>query len=163
MYQNNTSRRLLSILRRRPDAWAGLRGTEEHVGAVGIVRFYQTPYGVLVCAEVAGLPRGDGDCDAPIFGFHVHEVGDCGGNEEDPFANVGGHYNPHGCRHPYHAGDLPPLFGADGYAISVCLTDRFAVDEIVGRSVIVHAMSDDFTTQPSGMSGKKIACGVIRA
>lgn len=40
-------------------------------------------------------------------------------------------------------------------------TDRFYVDEIIGKTVIVHEDPDDFHTQPSGNAGKKIACGVI--
>ena len=79
------------------------------------------------------------------------------------FTNFGmKHYNPHGCDHPYHAGDLPPLFETSGLALSAFLTDRFTVDEVIGRTVIIHDQPDDFTTQPSGNSGTKIACGVIR-
>lgn len=41
------------------------------------------------------------------------------------------------------------------------LTDRFKVDDVIGRTVIIHDKPDDFTTQPSGNSGEKIACGII--
>lgn len=51
---------------------------------------------------------------------------------------------------------MPPLFGADGEALLIFLTDRFRVRDIVGRTVIIHAMPDDFTTQPSGNSGAKM-------
>ena len=81
---------------------------------------------------------------------------------DDPLANAMSHYNPDGCVHPYHAGDLPPLFGNDGLALSLFLTNRFSVDEVIGRTVIIHDHPDDFVTQPSGNSGAKIACGVIR-
>ena len=79
----------------------------------------------------------------------------------DPFAGAMSHYNPKGCEHPYHAGDLPPLFGNGGSALSLFLTNRFSVREITGKTVIIHDRPDDFTTQPSGNSGTKIACGVI--
>lgn len=124
------------------------------------MRFYQTPYGVLTVAEVMGLPS-DGVCGKPIFGFHIHDGQSCRGNAADPFSGAGMHYNPEACPHPYHAGDLPPLFGAGGFAFTTVLTGRFTVDEIIGRTVIIHSHPDDFMTQPSGNSGQKIACGEI--
>ena len=72
------------------------------------------------------------------------------------------HYNPKDCEHPYHAGDLPSLFGNNGLAAAAFLTDRFFVDDVIGKVVIIHDHPDDFTTQPSGSSGTKIACGVIQ-
>jgi len=41
-------------------------------------------------------------------------------------------------------------------------TDRFSVDEIIGRTVVIHSDPDDFLSQPAGNAGKKIACGEIR-
>lgn len=155
-----------TFLRMRPHAWAWVEGSEKYPNISGRVRFYQTALGVLTAAEFFGLPTGERACDSPIFGFHIHENGGCTGTHAystDPFSSVGMHYNPWGCPHPYHAGDLPPLFSANGYAFSVFLSDRFTVEEIIGRSVIVHSAPDDFTTQPSGNSGDKIACGEIRA
>ena len=58
---------------------------------------------------------------------------------------------------------MPPLFANAGYAFLVFYTDRFTVPEVVGRTVVIHDMPDDFTTQPAGNSGKKIACGVVKA
>ncbi len=49
-----------------------------------------------------------------------------------------------------------------GYAFSIFLTDRFLLSEVLGKTVIIHGNSDDFTTQPSGKAGDKLACGVIR-
>lgn len=77
-------------------------------------------------------------------------------------ADAMAHYNPGGCKHPYHADDLPPLFGNNGFVLSLFLTNRFSGDEVIGRTVIIHDQPDDFTTQPSGNSGTKTACGVIR-
>lgn len=85
----------------------------------------------------------------------------CRGNEEDAFAGAGGHYNPERGKHPYHAGDLLPLFANNGHAFSIFLTDNFFVEEVIGRTVIVHAGVDDFTSQPAGNAGSKIACGKI--
>ena len=93
------------------------------------------------------------------MGFHIHEGMGCGG---DDFAETMGHYNPKDCPHPYHAGDLPPLFADAGMAWMAVLTSRFTLEEVLGRTVVIHAMPDDFHTQPAGNSGRKIACGVIR-
>ena len=40
-------------------------------------------------------------------------------------------------------------------------TDRFTVDDAIGKTVVIHSEPDDFRTQPSGNAGTKIACGVI--
>lgn len=150
-----------SILRRTPDAKADVKGGPDYPNIHGTVLFYQAAGGVLLVAQVQGLPQGSGTCLPNIFGFHIHEGSSCTGNSEDPFANAGMHYNPNNCLHPSHAGDLPPLFGNRGYAFTAVFTDRFSLDEVVGRTVIIHASPDDFTTQPSGNSGAKIACGRI--
>lgn len=149
------------LFNRRPQAFANIRGSELYPDIEGSVRFYQTMYGVLTVAQISGLPSPTGACMSPIFGFHIHEGESCSGNSEDLFANTKMHFNPRQCRHPYHAGDMPPLFGADGYAFSAFLSNRFSVDEIYGRTVVIHSQPDDFITQPSGNSGIKIACGEI--
>ncbi|MBQ9151437.1 MAG: superoxide dismutase family protein, partial [Clostridia bacterium] len=94
------------LLGRRPQAWAAVQGSERYSEIYGVVRFYQTTLGVVVSAEITGLPDTEDPCMAPIFAFHIHEGGRCSGNSADPFADVGTHYNPEGCLHPYHAGDL---------------------------------------------------------
>lgn len=153
---------LLSAVRGRAQAAAVIAGSESYPDLSGIVRFYQANDGVIVCAEISGLPHADSPCQGRVFGFHIHTGTDCGGNMDDPFADAMSHYNPGGCGHPYHAGDLPPLFGSDGLALCAFLTNRFSIDEVIGKTVIIHDHHDDFTTQPSGNSGTKIACGVIR-
>lgn len=57
---------------------------------------------------------------------------------------------------------MPPLFGNNGYAFSIFLTNRFCVCEIIGRTVIIHLHPDDFHSQPSGALETKIACGLIK-
>ena len=143
----------------RPAAIAPMSGGTVTPGLSGIVSFFPAGSGTLVVADIRGLPRGDGPCASRIFGFHLHEGSACTGAD---FADTRGHFNPGGYLHPYHAGDLPPLFGWDGRAYLAVLTGRFRVPEVIGRTVVIHDQPDDFTTQPSGNSGKKIACGVIR-
>lgn len=141
-------------------AIAYVYGSAEYPRLQGRVTFHQIQDGVLITAEVHGLPL-EQNCANGIFGFHIHEGNVCTGNSQDPFTNTGGHYNPTNCPHPYHAGDLPPLFSNNGYAFMSVLINKFTVNEIIGRTVIIHSQPDDFTTQPSGNSGKKIACGEI--
>lgn len=154
---------LHSLLRMHPQAIAQVSGSNAYPTIHGKIFFYQTKQGVLVAARIWGLPTPTEDCENPIFALHIHNGSNCTGNGEDPFANALTHYNPQQCPHPYHAGDLPPLFGNDGYALSAVLTNRFTVKEVIGRTIIIHANPDDFTTQPSGNSGTKIACGEIQA
>lgn len=161
MYHRSNNININAILRGLPDAVAAIRGNSEHGGINGSVKFYQTAKGVLVLAEIFGLPISSEKCGNDIFAFHIHGGASCTGNTEDEFADAGTHYNPTDCPHPYHAGDMPPLFSADGTAFLAFLSDRFTADEIIGKTVIIHDMPDDFTTQPSGNAGKKIACGEI--
>ncbi|MDE7220220.1 MAG: superoxide dismutase family protein [Oscillospiraceae bacterium] len=154
---------LLPLLRGRAQAEARITGSESYPAISGLVRFFQTGCGVIVCAEICGLPQDSRACHERIFGFHIHEGTSCGSGMDGAFAGAMSHYNPNDCGHPHHAGDLPPLFGNNGLALSAFLTNRFSVDEVTGRTVIIHDQPDDFTTQPSGNSGTKIACGVIRS
>ena len=93
-----------------------------------------------------------------FFGFHIHEVGDC----SNDFKNTGNHYNLNEQPHPKHAGDLIPILSTDGYCWMCFYDNVLALPEILGKSVIIHSKPDDFTSQPSGNSGDKIACGVIK-
>ena len=150
-------------IKKRPDAFAIIKGSRDYPDIYGVAYFYQTWAGVFVSIQLEGLPMSDDVCHKPIFAAHIHSGAACTGNETDPFADAMMHYNPDNCPHPYHAGDMPPIFGADGLGFSAFLTTRFLVGQIIGKTVIIHANLDDFTTQPSGNSGKKIACGVITA
>lgn len=153
--------RNMSLLMGIPQAISTISGNEIHKDIRGNMRLFQLDTGVLVAIELFGLPTGK-RCAHPIFALHIHEGESCMGNMNDAFAYAMTHYNPDNCEHPFHAGDLPPVFGNNGYAFQVFFTDRFSVKEVIGRTVIVHSRSDDFKTQPSGDSGQKIACGIIR-
>lgn len=161
MYTNNRTTLPSYYLSQRPQASAAIMGSPAYPTIKGEAHFHQTPMGALLVIEVLGLPSGRGSCASPVFALHIHDGPSCSGNAQDPFANARTHYNPDNCPHPYHAGDLPPLFGAGGRAFLAVLTDRFTVREIIGRTLILHSARDDFTTQPAGDAGQKIACGVI--
>lgn len=161
-YENPGLYFLETALHHMPAAYAELTGNPGNGEITGIVRFYPTEDGTLVNAEVYGLPITE-NCSPDIFGFHIHEGISCTGDSSDPYANSKGHYNPSHCPHPAHAGDMPPLFGNSGFAWMMYVTDRFSIPELIGKTVIIHSNPDDFTTQPSGNSGNKIACGTIQA
>lgn len=129
----------------------------------GWVEFAQQGAQVRVTAEVRGLkPNAE-------HGFHVHEKGDCSAPDG---MSAGGHFNPAGKPHAHygkddrHAGDMPALKAdANGVARLDWSTSLLNVGSgaanVIGRSVIVHRDPDDYTTQPTGNSGPRLACGVV--
>ncbi len=147
-----------------PAATAELRNAKGEV--VGRASFWEDAKGVRIVAEVQGIPAG-------AHGIHLHAVGKC---DPPEFTTAGGHFNPGGKKHGFsnpagpHAGDLPNLrVGPDGkgrleyVATQVTLgagaTSLFGPD---GTAVVLHARPDDDVTDPSGDSGARIACGIIR-
>lgn len=141
-----------------PQALAWITGGSGAPALSGLVKFYNTPYGgTLVEAELFGLPDPAQQGASNFYAMHIHETGDC----TNGFQNTGGHFNPSGAAHPDHAGDLLPLFSNQGYAWIAFYDKRFLIPQILGRSVVIHQMPDDFHSQPSGNSGSKIGCGVI--
>lgn len=103
--------------------------------------------------------------------FHLHAVGDCSAPDG---TSAGGHWNPTEHDHgqwggeAFHLGDVGNLVvGDDGTATLTVGTNLWSVgtgddNDVVGRAVIVHEGSDDFTTQPTGAAGARIGCGVIQ-
>ena len=128
----------------------------ETLQLTGCVEFFQENGCVLIVARISGLPM---ENETGFFGFHIHQGESCSGID---FSGTGSHYNPTEQAHPKHAGDLPPLLACQGSAYLSVKTDRFSVNEIIGRTVVIHSDPDDFYSQPAGNAGKKIACGVIR-
>ena len=144
-----------------PDACARIRGIAKYPAIRGRVCFYSVHGGTVITAEVYGLPEREEQMIGNFFGFHIHEGDACSGDKSDPLKNTGAHYNPKGKAHPDHAGDLIPLLSVGGKAWSSFYTGRFYPEDIIGRTVVIHDMPDDFHSQPAGDSGEKIACGVI--
>ncbi|MDP4152392.1 MAG: superoxide dismutase family protein [Bacillota bacterium] len=149
---------------RHPDAVADILGNPEYEDIRGQVDFYDAGRGTLIVAEVFNLPKtgADGKELTGIHGFHIHEGSSCTGTPEQPFADTGGHYDTDSRLHPLHTGDMPPLFASDGYAYLIFYTTKFRPFDLLGKTVIIHQNQDDLTTNPSGNSGEKIACGVIK-
>ena len=121
--------------------------------------------GVHMTGEVGGLKPGD------TRGFHIHEKGDCSAADA---STAGGHFNPGAQSHgrsgqgAHHAGDTDNIVAdakgvarIDAHVTGVTLGGG-AANDIAGRAVIVHAAADDYTTQPTGNAGARVACGVIK-
>ena len=141
------------------------KGTGKSVGQVVVS---ETPYGVVFSPSLVGLPSG-------LHGFHVHENPSCEPKEKDgkmgPALAAGGHYDPaaskrHGL--PWgdgHLGDLPALFvDAKGNANNPVLAPRLKIDDVKGRSLMVHAGGDNHADHPAplGGGGARLVCGVIQ-
>lgn len=145
----------------KPDAYAKIQGGPLGPCIKGMVYLYQLDQGVYVKAYITGIPNKNNQTSS-FHGFHIHEVGDCSvGNEKEPFMLAKSHYNPTKVEHPMHAGDLPPILSADGVGLLSTFSNRFTVDEIIGKSFIIHEGYDDFTSQPAGNAGARLACGLI--
>lgn len=143
------------------NAQAIINGGKRFPQIHGEVYFKQMSNGVIVTSRINNLPCSNNPCECGIFGFHIHNGTSCSGDSSDEFKNALTHYNPNNCKHPCHAGDLPPLFENNGYAYMSFFTNRFKVNDIIGKVIVIHDMPDDFRTDPSGNSGTKIACGKI--
>jgi Cu-Zn family superoxide dismutase len=129
---------------------------------VGTASATQERTGIRIRIEATGLPPG-------AHGAHVHAVGSC---TPPSFDSAGPHWNPgrneHGSANPRgrHDGDLPNLLiGAQGsgtleYKIPAGRLAAMADGD--GASVVIHAQADDYRTDPTGNSGARIACGVLR-
>ena len=148
--------------RLQPAATADIRGSEKYKSIHGKADLYDTYGGTLLVAEIYGIPAELQKAGGGFHGFHFHDGTSCTGNQTDAFADTGMHYNPKNRPHPEHAGDLPPLLSNDGTAWAAVYTARFFPEDVIGKTLVLHEMPDDFRTQPSGGSGEKIACGEIR-
>ena len=131
----------------------------------GTVHFMSTGTGVKIRGVVTGLTPNQ------KHGFHIHEKGDCSSGDG---MSAGGHFNPDAMPHGnfegvvHHKGDLPSL-RADTNGVakfsfqSNVLQVGGGTGDVIGRALVVHRDPDDYTTQPTGNSGPRLACGVITA
>ena len=152
----------------KKDLWADaqtvtLNGADNK--EVGTARLLQTPNGVLVRLNLTKVTPG-------THAFHVHAVGKCEGPE---FTSAGGHFNPTSKKHGLlskegpHSGDLPNVTVPDSGTLTVEVMiphvtlkegDQTLADAD-GSALVLHAGADDYTTDPTGNAGGRVACGVI--
>lgn len=128
----------------------------------GNVLFTQKDEYVLIRIDIIGLKKN------ARHGFHIHESGDL----REGCKSCCAHYNPdeteHGGLEGGHAGDLGNIKTDNAGECKMSIkTDKFTVDDILGRSIIIHEDEDDLglgthnDSKTTGHSGARIACSVI--
>ena len=133
--------------------------------ATGSIVFIEENGEVTMTAPLSGLNEGE-------HAIHIHESADCSSPDGK---STGGHWNPTaqphgkwGAETGYHKGDIGNFkvdangkgeikFTTDEW----CLTCEDSTKNILGKAIIVHQGTDDFTSQPSGAAGSRISCGAI--
>ncbi len=148
------------IQHERPALIGTIRGGLGHEDINGTTAVFWLPDALYLETQLYGLPKSE------VFGFHIHDGILCG-TVDSGFTEAGKHLSlcpdETWCnQHPYHAGDLPPVFSdADGNAVFGVYLDKATVADVSGHTIVLHSRRDDFDTQPSGDSGVRIACGVL--
>ncbi|SMB87579.1 superoxide dismutase, Cu-Zn family [Pasteurella testudinis DSM 23072] len=137
---------------------------------IGKIIVSESAYGLVFTPELHGLSAG-------LHGFHIHQNPSCEPQEKDgklvAGLAAGGHWDPKNTnKHGFpwqddaHLGDLPALtVNADGTASNPVLAPRLkSLEEIEGRSIMIHAGGDNHSDHPAplGGGGARMACGVIK-
>ena len=131
----------------------------------GNVTFTHEGDTVTMVAVISGLSQG-------THAIHLHEKADC---SSDDGKSSGGHWNPTaqphgkwGAAEGFHQGDIGNFEAdADGNGSITFSTDKWCIGcgdetkDILGKAVIVHEGTDDFTSQPSGAAGTRVSCGGV--
>jgi len=136
----------------------------------GSVYFYeqQDQENVLIDIYLSGLPKN------ASLGFHIHAAGDL----SDGCTAACAHFNPFNTIHggpdskERHVGDLGNIKTDANGICKVKFTDsmirlRGYKQNIIGRSIVIHADKDDLgkggdaESLKTGNAGKRIACAVI--
>ncbi|MDQ6717511.1 MAG: superoxide dismutase family protein [Gemmatimonadota bacterium] len=167
-----------SFLTSHPVAVAGATLSDSAGHRVGTASLWQEADGI-VHVDVEITCAAGGSCTALTpgdHGIHFHSVASCVAASSPAFSSAGGHYNPlskqHGLANALgpHAGDAPNLtVGADGRGKASFTTDRVTITagatslfDADGSSIVIHSGVDDQMSQPSGGSGVRVACGVVK-
>ena len=133
--------------------------------ATGNLVFTQEEGIVTMIAVLSGLTPGE-------HAIHIHDKADC---SSDDGKSSGGHWNPTAQPHGkwgdeagYHKGDIGNFTAnAEGRGTITKITNEWcigcgdATKDILGKAIIVHQGTDDFTSQPSGAAGARVSCGGI--
>ncbi|KGO90834.1 superoxide dismutase family protein [Flavobacterium suncheonense] len=130
----------------------------------GTVVFSEKGGKVTFTANISGLTPG-------VHAIHIHEKSDCSAADA---TSAGGHWNPTFKKHgkwgsdEYHKGDIGNFTAdANGNGKITLTTDEWCIGcgdetkDVLGKAIIVHQGQDDFTTQPTGNAGGRVACTAI--
>lgn len=143
---------------------------------IGMARFREGPWGVVIRLEFTARSLTPG-----WHGLHLHQNGDCA-DFAAGFQASGAHvgHAPSGAQHGLlnvagpEAGDLANIFapdagafGAELYTSNVTLAPtaqdgRMPLLTAKGAALVVHASTDDHTSQPIGGAGARVACAAIK-
>ncbi|MEO7982809.1 MAG: superoxide dismutase family protein, partial [Bacteroidota bacterium] len=147
-------------------AEAMISGTYPDTTVNGTARFETTKDGkIKMTLELTVTAKAN-----KMVAVHLHEHGDCSDNGNASH----GHWNPTNAQHgkwgssSFHSGDIGNVkLDAKGKGTLTITTDLWTLGgkadkNILGRAMIVHGGTDDYTTQPSGNAGSRIGCGVIQ-
>ena len=146
------------------EVWVAL-SSKSGSSVTGNVIFEQKGNLVTMLATLSGL-------DAGTHAIHLHAESDC---SSDDGTSTGGHWNPTaqphgkwGASEGYHKGDIGNVTASeDGRATLTKTTDEWCIGcgdetkDILGKAIIVHQGTDDFTSQPSGAAGTRVSCGGV--
>ena len=139
--------------------------SKSNSNATGTVIFTEANGTVTMTATLNGLEPGE-------HAIHIHQTSDCSSPDGK---STGGHWNPTneahgkwGSEQGYHKGDIGNFTAdANGNGSITFSTDEWCIGcdnnakNIIGKGIIVHAGTDDFTTQPTGDAGGRVSCGGI--
>lgn len=130
----------------------------------GTATFIEKNGEVTLTANFTGLKPGE-------HAIHIHEKSDCSAADA---TSAGGHWNPTFKKHgrwtdyEHHKGDMDNFYAnTDGNATVLFKTNEWCVGcgdttrDIIGKAVIVHEKADDYTSQPTGNAGARVACSAI--
>jgi len=129
---------------------------------VGKATLIAVPTGIILDADLTGLPPGD-------HAFHIHAVGKC---EAPDFKSAGGHFNleedEHGLMNEAgpHGGDMPNIHVPESGALHIEVLNQMVflkegLFDDDGSAIVIHEGPDDYVSDPAGDAGARIACGVI--
>ena len=144
-------------------AIASFRNSRDSPGITGTVVFRETPQGTQIDVDLEGVPDGE-------HGFHIHKAGDL----SEGCKSACDHFNPTGVDHGDidngHVGDMGNVTSKGTQIKTTLHSSQIQLrgpNSVIGRSVVLHADSDDLGQEPNeeskktGNSGSRIACAVI--